>query len=153
VKEMVFGVDVAASAQATWDAVVDWERQGRWLPVTKVKVVAAGPDRGLGTRFVARTGVGPLAVVDRMTVTEWDPPRRATVTKTGRVMRGSAWFEVRPLDSGRCRLVWGEALTPPPFGPLARPAGAVLALGTRAFFPFALRRFAADVAPAAGSKA
>lgn len=144
-REMVFGVDVAAPAQAVWDAVVDWERQGRWLPLTRVEVEEAGPGRGLGTRIVAWTGLGPLVVADRMTVTQWDPPRRATVTKTGRVLRGSAWFEVRPLSAQRSRLVWGEALEPPPLGVLGGPAGAVLALGTRAFFAVALRRFAAEV--------
>ena len=147
---MVFGVDVALPAQAVWAAAVDWERQGRWLPLTKVQIVSAGPGGGLGTRIVARTGFGPLAVADRMTVTQWDPPRRATVAKTGRVMRGSAWFEVHPLGPDRSRLVWGEVLTPPPLGPLARPVGVLLELGTRAFFHLALRRFAAEVTAGSG---
>jgi carbon monoxide dehydrogenase subunit G len=144
-QEMVFGVDVPAPAAQVWAAVVDWEQQGRWLPLTRVEVVEPGPGGGLGTKLVARTGLGRLAVADRMTVTEWEPPRRARVTKTGRVLRGSAWFEVRPLGEAACRLVWGEALTPPPVGPLSRPAGLVLGLGTRAFFAVALRRFARTV--------
>ena len=143
--KMVFEVDVAAPAAQVWAAVVDWERQGRWLPLTRVEVVEAGPGGGLGTKLVAYTGVGRLAVADRMTVTEWEPPRRATVTKTGRVLRGSAWFEVRPTSAGGSRLVWGEVLSPPPVGPLSRPVGVLLGLGTRAFFGVALRRFARSV--------
>ena len=149
-REMVFGVDVPAPAQVVWDAVVDWERQGRWLPFTRVEVVEAGPGGGLGTRFVARTGLGPLALVDRMTVTEWEPPRRGVVTKTGRLMRGSAWFEVHPAGADRSRLVWGEALEPPA-GPLGRPVGAALALGTGVFFRLALRRFVRHLGLPAGA--
>lgn len=143
-KEIVRGVDVAAPAAQVWAAVIDWERQGAWLPLTRVEVTEAAPGGGLGTRIVAWTGLGRLAVADRMTVTEWDPPHRARVTKTGRLMRGSAWFEVRELGPDRARLTWGEALEPPP-GPVGRPVGAVLGLGTRAFFAVALRRFAGAV--------
>lgn len=144
-REMVFGIDVRGSQQAVWDALVDWERQGTWMPLTRLEVLDGGP--GLGTRIVARTGLGPLGVADRMTVTAWDPPRAATVTKTGRVMRGSAAFEVLPVSAGESRVVWREALEVP-FGVWGRPLGPLLALGTRAFFSYALRRFAVGVAKA-----
>jgi carbon monoxide dehydrogenase subunit G len=141
-RELVFEVDVRGSQQQVWDALVDWERQSTWMPLTRLEVLTGGP--GLGTRIVARTGVGRLGVADRMTVTAWDPPRSATVTKTGRVLRGSAAFEVVPVSAGRSRVVWREALEVP-FGRLGRPLGPLLSLGTRAFFAYSLRRFAAGV--------
>lgn len=150
-RELVFGIEVGAPPQRVWDALVDWERQGTWMPLTRLAVLEAASE-GLGTKIVATTGLGRLSVADRMTVTGWDPPRAATVTKTGRVLRGSAAFEVHPLAGGRSRVVWREALEVPS-GPWGRPLGVVLALGTRAFFAVALRRFAAGVerAPRTGA--
>jgi carbon monoxide dehydrogenase subunit G len=139
VRELVFGIEVRGSQQAVWDALVDWERQGTWMPLTRLEVLDGGT--GLGTRIVARTGVGPVGVADRMTVTAWDPPRSATVVKTGRVLRGSAAFEVRPVSEHVSRVVWHEALEVP-FGRWGRPLGPLLAVGTKVFFGSALRRFA-----------
>ncbi len=87
-----------------------------------------------------------------MTVTAWQPPLRATVTKTGRVLRGAASFEVLPRPGGTSRVVWTEALEVP-FGRFGRPLGPLLALGTRVFFAIALRRFAAGVAETAPAAA
>jgi carbon monoxide dehydrogenase subunit G len=129
--QLTASVDVAAPAQELWDALVDWPRQGEWMPATQVRIVARD-GQGVGARLEARTGFGPLAVLDRMTITEWQPPRRCAVEHTGRVIRGTAGFEVRPEGAGRSRLVWTEELVAP-FGLpdvvvrlLLRPATAVV---------------------------
>ena len=62
---------VRASPEATFAAVMDWTGQSRWIPLTDTRVL--DPDPGVGQRVVARTGVGPLAFDDPMTVTWWDP--------------------------------------------------------------------------------
>jgi hypothetical protein len=79
---------------------------------TTVRVLG-GSSSGLGTRLQARTGVGPLAVVDEMRITTWDPPRRCQVTHLGRIIRGSAAFEVAPLADGGSRFSWSEWLDLP----------------------------------------
>lgn len=110
--EIVIAVDVDAPAESTWAAVTDWERQGEWMLGTTVRVVTGSPSR-VGTRLAARTGAGPLAVVDEMRITVWQPPLRCQVAHLGRIIRGSAAFEVEPLPGDRSRLIWSEWLDLP----------------------------------------
>jgi hypothetical protein len=111
------------------------------MPLTKVQVVGGGAGQGNGERIVARTGLGPLGVADCMTITEWDPPRRLSVDHTGRMIKGTAWFEVQPLAANRTRVVWCEDLVPP-FGPVGRVLAPFLSVGTRVVIGLALRRYA-----------
>jgi hypothetical protein len=97
--------------------------------------------RGVGGEISARTGWGPLAVVDTMRITRWDPPRACHVRHTGRLVRGTGAFEVEPRGDGLSTFVWREDLELP-FGRLGR-------LGWSLFRPLfaygvqlSLRRFA-----------
>jgi len=134
-------VEIDHPADRVWAGLVDWPTHAAWMPLTKVEVVGGGAGHGEGERIVAWTGFRPLAVADRMTITEWAPPRRLAVLKTGRLLKGTAWFEVHPLDERRSRLVWCEDLVPP-FGAAGRLLAPFLALGTRAVIGLALRRYA-----------
>jgi hypothetical protein len=147
IKPLTITRDVAASAQALWDALVDWPRQGQWMPATVVHVVGQGGE-GVGARFEARTGYWPLRVLDSMTVTEWEPPRRCAVEHTGRVIKGSAWFEVLPLAADRSLLVWREELDAP-FGLPDAVASIALRPATAVVIRIALNRLARQVARAA----
>jgi hypothetical protein len=110
--EIVLSVDVAAPADEVWAAVTDWPGQGDWMLGTSVRgTVADG--RGVGGGIEAFTGVGRLGFLDTMTITRWDPPYRCEVEHHGRVVRGSAVFEVVHLDADHSRFVWAEWLTPP----------------------------------------
>jgi hypothetical protein len=80
-----------------------------------------------------------------MLITGWDPPRRVDVRHTGRVVRGTGSFEIRPRGTSACTFVWSERLDLP-LGllgrlgwPLVRP---VMVAGVR----LSLRRFAAFAA-------
>jgi hypothetical protein len=114
--------------------------------------VTARPD-GAGAQFVARTGVGPLAFDDPMTVVVWEPPGgdaagdrpgRCEVTKTGRVVRGRAWFSVAPTPGPGSRVTWTEDVTVTPQR-VTRFAGPLLSLAGRLGFAATLRAFARDV--------
>jgi hypothetical protein len=80
-----------------------------------------------------------------MLITAWEHPRRVDVRHTGRVVRGTGTFEVRPRGERGSTFVWTEGLDLPlgALGragwPLVRP---VMAAGVR----FSLRRFAAYAA-------
>lgn len=128
--ELVVTVDVAAPVEAVWAELVDWDSHDDWMLLTCVTDHRT-PDSedGVGTSFVARTGLGPLHFADSMTITHWEPPRRCVVEHTGRLVRGSGSFEVEPRPEGGCRIVWSEWLRMPlgSAGELAWLAGRPLA--------------------------
>ena len=148
--ELIEQVDVDAPPEQVWAALVDWDRQGEWMLLTDVRAVD-GDGQGVGGRLEAVTGVRlprrllggrRLGVLDTMIVTVWQYPHRVDVRHTGRVVRGTGTFEVRPRDGGGSTFVWTEGLDLPlgALGragwPLVRP---VMAAGVR----LSLRRFAA----------
>lgn len=110
--EIALTVDVAAPADQVWAAVTDWPGQGEWMLGTSVRGTEL-EGRGVGGGIEAFTGVGRLGFLDTMTITRWEPPYRCEVLHHGRVVRGSAVFEVVPTGESSCRFVWAEWLTPP----------------------------------------
>lgn len=98
-----------------WRRLTDWPRHGDVVPLTRITVVTSAPTRE-GTRFVARSGIGPVGFDDPMDVTLWRPPADGEpglcrLEKRGRVMLGWAEIEVRPGPGGRARVVWREELS------------------------------------------
>ncbi|WP_103380406.1 SRPBCC family protein [Pseudonocardia dioxanivorans] len=145
--ELVVELDVAAPAELVWDTVMDWPRQGEWILATRVEVTA-GDGRSVGSRVRAATGVGPLAVVDTMVVTEWSEQRpggpfRCVVEHTGRVVRGDGVFEVVAVDPARSRFRWVENLDLP-LGALGRAGWPLVRPAMQAGVAHSMRRMARD---------
>lgn len=137
-------VDIDAPVAATWDAVVDWDRQGEWMLGTRVR----GTERdghGVGGGIEAFTGVGPVGFLDTMVVTAWEPPYRCSVRHTGRVVRGTGDFEVHALPENRSRFVWSERLDLP-LGVVGRAGWLLLRPAFAAGVQLSLRRLARLVA-------
>jgi len=131
-------VDVNAPTHDVFEAALDWPAQARWMPLTRVELVG-GDGRSVGSRVVARTGLGPLAAVDPMVVEVWEPHQRCEVRHEGRIVQGRGVFRVEPLGDGRSRFIWEELL------PDGRAYGRIAKLTApvnRAFFTLAVRRFA-----------
>jgi hypothetical protein len=128
VAELSLSVVVDAPAEAVWAAVVDWDAQGDWIPLTRVRAVD-GTGHRVGDRLEAFTGIGRLGFLDSMRITHWDPPHRCEVRHTGRVVRGCGAFEVEALGDRSARLVWTEWLE--------LPCGALGAAGWLLVRPFA----------------
>jgi hypothetical protein len=103
----------------------------------------------LGAPVSARTGIGPAAFVDSMTITDWQPPHRCAVVHTGKVVRGTAAFEVEPLPGGRSRFVWSEWVLLP-FGAAGRIGFALVRPLVVAGLRHSLREFARWVPARAG---
>jgi carbon monoxide dehydrogenase subunit G len=134
---------VAVPAERAWQMLTDWERQGEWMPATRVR---ASDGHRVGGRIEAWTGIGSVGLLDTMTISVWDPPRRCEVLHTGRLVRGSGVFNVEPLAANRCRVVWEEHLDLP-LGAVGRLAWPFVHPLTRAGLAFALRRLAGALAP------
>ena len=137
--ELVVTQVVAASAQQVWDLLTDWDLHDRWMLFTR-----AEGGRAEGETISAFTGVGPVGFLDTMTITVWEPPHRAVVRHTGRVVRGSGAFEVEALAAGRSRVVWSEWLELP-LGLLGRLGWPLVRPVLRRLVQASLRRLARQV--------
>ncbi|MFC8668460.1 SRPBCC family protein [Streptomyces sp. NPDC057199] len=107
--------DSVVGADEAWRRLTAWERHADVVPLTRITVVAGAADGGVGTVFVARSGVGVLAFDDPMEVVVWRPPveGRAGVCrllKRGSFVTGWAEIEVRSGVGGGSRVVWREEL-------------------------------------------
>ena len=145
-----YAIEVLASQQRVFDAVVDWDHQGEWMLGTKVRATGAGagglPGRDVGGELSAFTGAGPIGFLDTMRITNWDEPHRVDVVHTGRIVRGTGTMIVERLTEDSSRFVWSEELELP-LGiigrigwPVVRPMfGAGIRLSLRKFATFAAR--------------
>jgi carbon monoxide dehydrogenase subunit G len=136
VAELVVSQDVDAPAEQVWAVLVDWDVHGDWMLLTRASGGAA-----VGESIEAFTGLGRVGILDRMTIVVWEPPHRAVVRHTGRVIRGSGAFEVRDLSAGRSRVVWSEWVDLP-FGVVGRAAWPLVRLLVRGGVQLSLRRLA-----------
>jgi hypothetical protein len=105
--------DCPLPADEAWRRMTAWERHTATVPFTRITVLTPPPD-GVGTAFVARTGIGRLGFDDPMRVTRWEPPARdapgrCRLEKTGRIVTGWAEIEVRRQGVGS-RVRWREEL-------------------------------------------
>ncbi|MFE6062827.1 SRPBCC family protein [Streptomyces sp. NPDC056431] len=125
---------VSPAPDEVWRRLTDWPAHGRQVPLTRTRVLTPGPNRA-GTRFTARTGLGPLSFDDPMEVVVWEPPRAdrsgvCRLEKSGRVVRGWALVEVTEMPGGGSRVVWTEELSvrglPRAFDPVLGWAGRAL---------------------------
>ncbi|MFB6831255.1 SRPBCC family protein [Streptomyces hydrogenans] len=129
---------VPLAPEETWRRLTDWPAHGRQVPLTRTRVLTPGPSR-TGTRFTARTGLGPLGFDDPMEVVRWEPPRGdrpgvCRLEKYGRLVRGWAEIEVAAAPGGS-RVVWTEELS---VRGLPRALDGVLARAGRVVFGRAL---------------
>lgn len=128
-------VEIAAPAAVVWHEVTDWEKQGEWIPHTKVLRETGVPTDRVGGRIRAWSGLGPLGFWDTMTITgmtrDADGGGVCEVLHTGRVVRGEGVFAVEALGPDRSRFVWSEILV--------LPAGRVGALGWAVARPLVVR--------------
>jgi hypothetical protein len=146
VAELVVSQVVAAPAEQVWDALTDWDAHDRWMLLTH-----AEGGRAEGESISAFTGIGRIGFLDTMTITVWEPPRRAVVRHTGKVVRGSGSFEVQPLGDRRSRVVWSEWVLLP-FGPIGRLGWPIAKILVRGGLQLSLRRLARYVENGAATR-
>lgn len=102
--------ELDASPAEVWAIVEPVERHVDWMADAVAIHFETDQTRGVGTRFLCDTKVGPITLQDRMEITEWEPERRMGVRHTG-VVTGSGVFELDPIDLGRrTRFTWTEDL-------------------------------------------
>jgi hypothetical protein len=137
--EVTASVVVRAPTERVYAAFTAWERQGDWIPLTRVRVVSG--DGGEGSLIEAVTALGPAVLRDEMRIDRLDPPYEVRVVHCGKVLRGPGVMRCTPLAGDRTQMVWHEWFQVPA-GITGRIAWPVMWPGSKLGLNFALRRFA-----------
>jgi hypothetical protein len=120
------------SAVEAWARLTDWSAHSGLIPFTVVTLDPDLPPVGVGSRFVARTSMGPLSFDDPMEVTFWEPPTQnragmCRIVKRGTVVVGWAVLTVEPDPyGGGCTVMWQEQADVRRAGPLLRGPNALV---------------------------
>lgn len=137
-----FRIDTALAPHEAWRRVVDVSAHGEVVPFT----AGRGPapeDAVVGSRYVARTALGPVGFDDVMVVREIEAGRRVVFEKVGRLLGGVVTVDITParraagpdgerdLDGG-AQVVWAQSITLSWVPARLRPVAAVV---TRAAAP------------------
>ncbi|MEO7132477.1 MAG: hypothetical protein ABIZ07_13995, partial [Dermatophilaceae bacterium] len=110
-------IETPLSATEAWARVLDLRAHGEVIPFTSLPSDSpAAAALTPGTRFLARTALGPLGFDDPMVIDEITPPTstspgRARIRKEGNVVRGWVELTVTPHGSDASTLEWIQEIS------------------------------------------
>lgn len=119
--DVTVSIDLNASPGKVWQIVEPIERHVDWMADAVAIKFETEQSRGVGTKFLCDTKVGPIRLTDQMEITEWQPAVDADgetpavdgvmgVKHTG-IVTGSGVFSIEPLaDPARSKFTWSENL-------------------------------------------
>lgn len=103
-------IEIDAPPSRVWEIVEPVERHVDWMHDAVAIRFETDQTRGVGTRFVCDTKVGPIKLADRMEITAWEPEQTMGVRHAG-LVTGEGAFTLTPIDLGRrTRFTWSETL-------------------------------------------
>ncbi len=113
--DVTVSIDLDATPVEVWAIVEPIEDHTDWMADAVAIRFETEQTRGVGTKFLCDTKVGPIKLVDHMEITEWTP---ATATQDGAmgvkhtgIVTGSGIFTLEPLAGGkRTKFTWTEDL-------------------------------------------
>ena len=108
--DIVVSVEIDATPEQVWDIVEPVENHVDWMHDAVAIHFQTEQRRGVGTKFLCDTKVGPIKLVDSMEITQWVPGAAMGVRHVGMVT-GTGAFTLTPIDLGRrTRFTWAETL-------------------------------------------
>jgi len=116
-------IEIGATPARVWAELEQVDRHVEWMHDAVAIRFTGEQTSGRGTEFLCDTKVGPFKLVDRMTITEWQPAAAMGVRHTG-IVTGEGIFTLRAIASGTC-FEWKEQLRFPWW--LGGPIGAAIA--------------------------
>jgi len=115
---------IPAPPDRVWSEVERIEDHITWMADAVALEFLGESTRGVGTRALVETRIGPFRTSDVMEFTEWDPPHTMGVAHRG-LFTGTGRFTLQPVGGGSTRFTWTEDLRFPWW--LGGPAGALVA--------------------------
>lgn len=109
-------IESPLTAPVAWQRILDVHRHGEVVPLTTMSGARYAAELAPGSRFVGRTGVGPIGFDDPMVVDEITPPTEGTpgmarIRKEGSVVRGWIELTVTPSVHGGSVIEWVQQIS------------------------------------------
>ncbi len=103
-------IELPATPARVWEVVEPIENHTEWMADAVAIRFVNEQRRGVGTKFLCDTKVGPIRLTDHMEITAWEPERVMGVTHTG-VVTGTGQFTIEPAATpGLSKFTWSEEL-------------------------------------------
>lgn len=117
-------IEVGAPPALVWAHLADIGSHVEWMADAEAINFTSTSRQGTGTTFDCATRVGPLRLLDRMEITEWEPERSMGVRHVG-LVTGTGSFQLAAIGASTTVLTWTETLRFPWW--MAGPIGAWVA--------------------------
>ena len=103
-------IELPATPARVWEVVEPIEEHTQWMADAVAIRFVNDQRRGVDTKFLCDTKVGPIRLTDHMEITAWEPERLMGVTHTG-VVTGTGQFTIEPAaTAGHSNFTWSEEL-------------------------------------------
>ena len=103
-------IELPATPTRVWEVVEPIENHTEWMADAVAIRFVNEQRRGVGTKFLCDTKVGPIRLTDHMEITAWEPERVMGVMHTG-VVTGTGQFTIEPAaTAGHSNFTWSEEL-------------------------------------------
>jgi hypothetical protein len=102
-------VVIDAPPNVVWTVLERVEDHGTWMKDAAAIHFEGERRRGVGTRMIVDTQVGPLRLADRMEITEWVDGQTMGVRHRG-LVTGHGRFTLEPVGTTATRFAWTETL-------------------------------------------
>lgn len=125
-------IELPATPARVWEIVEPIEEHTQWMADAVAIRFVNDQRRGVGTKFLCDTKVGPIRLTDHMEITAWEPGRLMGVTHTG-VVTGTGQFTIEPAATAEhSNFTWSEELHFPWWlgGPIGEVIGGSLVMKT-----------------------
>jgi len=117
--DVTVSIELDATPLEVWAFVEPIERHVDWMTDAVAIRFQTEQTRDVGTTFLCDTRIGPIRLVDRMEITEWQPIADSDVAAAGRmgvrhtgIVAGAGVFTIEavPDSPSRTRFTWTERL-------------------------------------------
>jgi len=110
--EIAVSAVLEATPEEVWAALEHIETHVEWMADAESIRFVSSARKGVGAEFECTTRIGPIRLVDVMSVTEWHPGAAMGVAHRG-VVKGQGRFVLEGLGCGQTQLSWRERLAFP----------------------------------------
>ena len=105
---------IDAPIERVWEVLADVEGQPRWMDDMKSVRMLTPLPIGVGTRAEGNIRIFGIGVLDPITITAFEPPRRFAVRHEGQ-FSGEGHVELESIDAGTTIARWEDTIVPPYF--------------------------------------